>query len=107
MINFIKKIRRIDIIAFFVVLVISIILLRSFNLQYTEYERYAGFKEKIEIKHYPIKTSRGSIVDRNNNVLAESIQMNSLIISDTSSLLKDSKAIEKVKKLCVILDMNF
>ena len=107
MINFIKKIRRIDIIAFFVVLVISIILLRSFNLQYTEYERYAGFKEKIEIKHYPIKTSRGSIVDRNNNVLAESIQMHSLIISDTSSLLKDSKAIEKVKKLCVILDMNF
>ena len=107
MINFIKKIRRIDIIAFFVVLVISIILLRSFNLQYTEYERYAGFKEKIEIKHYPIKTSRGSIVDRNNNVLAESIQMHSLIISDTSSLLKDSKATEKVKKLCVILDMNF
>ena len=107
MINFIKKIRRIDIIAFFVVLVISIILLRSFNLQYTEYERYAGFKEKIEIKHYPIKTSRGSIVDRNNNVLAESIQMHSLIISDTSSLLKDSKASEKVKKLCVILDMNF
>ena len=86
MIDFIKKIRRIDIIAFFVVLVISIILLRSFNLQYTEYERYAGFKEKIEIKHYPIKTSRGSIVDRNNNVLAESIQMHSLIISDTSSL---------------------
>ena len=38
-----------------------------------------GFKEQIEIKHYPIKTSRGSIVDRNNNVLAESIQMNSLI----------------------------
>ena len=54
MINFIKKIRRIDIIALFVVLVISIILLRSFNLQYTEYERYSGFKEKIEIKHYPI-----------------------------------------------------
>jgi len=107
MINFIKKIRRIDIIALFVVLVISIILLRSFNLQYTEYERYSGFKEKIEIKHYPIKTSRGSIVDRNNNILAESIQMNSLIISDTSSLLKDSKTIEKVKKLCVILDMNF
>jgi cell division protein FtsI (penicillin-binding protein 3) len=107
MINFIKKIRRIDIIAIFVVLVISIILLRSFNLQYTEYDRYSGFKERIEIKHYPIKTSRGSIVDRNNNVLAESIQMNSLIISDTSSFLKDSDAIEKVKKLCVILDMNF
>ena len=107
MINFIKKIRRIDIIAIFVVLVIFIILLRSFNLQYTEYDRYSGFKERIEIKHYPIKTSRGSIVDRNNNVLAESIQMNSLIINDTSSFLKDNDAIEKVKKLCVILDMNF
>jgi cell division protein FtsI (penicillin-binding protein 3) len=107
MINFIKKIRRIDIIAIFVVLVIFIILLRSFNLQYTEYDRYSGFKERIEIKHYPIKTSRGSIVDRNNNVLAESIQMNSLIVNDTSSFLKDNDAIEKVKKLCVILDMNF
>jgi cell division protein FtsI (penicillin-binding protein 3) len=107
MINFIRKIRRIDIIAIFAVLVIFIILLRSFNLQYTEYDRYSGFKERIEIKHYPIKTSRGSIVDRNNNVLAESIQMNSLIVNDTSSFLKDNDAIEKVKKLCVILDMNF
>ena len=107
MINFIKKIRRIDFIAIFTVLVIFIILLRSFNLQYTEYDRYSGFKERIEIKHYPIKTSRGSIVDRNNNVLAESIQMNSLIVNDTSSFLKDNDAIEKVKKLCVILDMNF
>ena len=107
MINFIKKIRRIDIIEIFVVLVIFIILLRSFNLQYTEYDRYSGFKERIEIKHYPIKTSRGSIVDRNNNVLAESIQMNSLIVNDTSSFLKDNDAIEKAKKLCVILDMNF
>jgi len=107
MINFIKKIRRIDVIAFFVLLVISVILLRCFNLQYTEYERYSGFKEQIEIKKYPIKTSRGSIVDRNNNVLAESIQTNSLVISDASFLLKeDSKTIEKVKKLCVILDMN-
>ena len=107
MINFIKKIRRIDFIAIFTILVIFIILLRSFNLQYTEYDRYSGFKERIEIKHYPIKTSRGSIVDRNNNVLAESIQMNSLIVNDTSSFLKDNDAIEKVKKLCVILDMNF
>jgi cell division protein FtsI (penicillin-binding protein 3) len=107
MINFIRKIRRIDIIAIFAVLVIFIILLRSFNLQYTEYDRYSGFKERIEIKHYPIKTSRGSIVDRNNNILAESIQMNSLIVNDTSSFLKDNDAIEKVKKLCVILDMNF
>ena len=107
MINFIKKIRRIDIITIFVVLVIFMILLRSFNLQYTEYDRYSGFKERIEIKHYPIKTSRGSIVDRNNNVLAESIQMNSLIVNDTSSFLKDNDAIEKAKKLCVILDMNF
>ena len=108
MINYIKKIRRIDIIAFFVLLVIFIILLRSFNLQYTEYSRYSDFKEKIEIKHYPIKMSRGSIVDRNNNVLAESIQKNSLIISDTSSLLKDSNNTkEKVKKLCVILDMDY
>ena len=107
MINFIKKIRRIDIITIFVMLVIFMILLRSFNLQYTEYDRYSGFKERIEIKHYPIKTSRGSIVDRNNNVLAESIQMNSLIVNDTSSFLKDNDAIEKAKKLCVILDMNF
>ena len=87
MINFIKKIRRIDIITFCIMLVISAILLRCFNLQYTEYDRYSGFKEQIEIKKYPIKTSRGSIVDRNNNVLAESIQKNSLVISDTSSFL--------------------
>ena len=30
-----------------------------------------------------------------------------MIVNDTSSFLKDNDAIEKVKKLCVILDMNF
>ena len=80
--NYFKKIRRVDQITFFVILSILVILLRSFNLQFTESEKYSSLIKNYEIKEHTISTSRGSIVDRNNIVLAESIPMKTLIISN-------------------------
>ena len=102
--NYFKKIRRVDQITFFVILFILIILLRSFNLQFTESEKYSSLIKNYEIKEHTISTSRGSIVDRNNIVLAESIPMKTLIISNKEKFLQDHSAL---KKLCKIIDIDF
>jgi cell division protein FtsI/penicillin-binding protein 2 len=103
--NYFKKIRRVDQITFFVILLsILIILLRSFNLQFTESEKYSSLIKNYEIKEHIISTSRGSIVDRNNIVLAESIPMKTLIISNKEKFIQDHSAL---KKLCKIINIDF
>ena len=104
MFNYFKKIRRVNQITFFVILSILIILLRSFNLQFTESEKYSSLIKNYEIKEHIISTSRGSIVDRNNIVLAESIPMKTLIISNKEKFLQDHLAL---KKLCKIINIDF
>ncbi len=104
MINSIKKIRRVDILMFFILMTILIIIFRCFSLQYTDTKKYSNLISKFEIKEHVIKTSRGSIVDRNNVVLAESILLDSLIITNTKEFLKDSEAI---KSLCILLNKDY
>lgn len=104
MINNYKKFTRINILIFFILISILIIIFRSFDLQHTKKEKYSNLISQFEIKEYVIKTSRGSIVDRNNVVLAESILLDSLIVSNTKDFLEDEEAI---KKLCVLLNKDF
>ncbi|MAR77411.1 MAG: hypothetical protein CMD43_00530 [Gammaproteobacteria bacterium] len=98
------KIARINVLIFFILVSILIIILRSFDLQHTKKEKYSNLISKFEIKEHVMKTSRGSIVDRNNIVLAESIVLDSLIVSDTKEFLKDE---EGIKKLCVLINRDF
>ena len=102
--NFLKKIARVDIIKFLIMISIFVILFRCFNLQYTDTKKYSNLIKGIEVKNYIIRTSRGSIVDRNNIVLAESIPMNTLIVNNTKKFLKDEKSL---KKLCAILNKDY
>jgi len=104
MINSIKKIRRVDILMFFILMTILIIVFRCFSLQYTDTKKYSNLISKFEIKEHVIKTSRGSIVDRNNVVLAESILLDSLIITNTKEFLKNREAI---KSLCDLLNKDY
>ena len=104
MINNYKKFTRINILIFFILISILIIIFRSFDLQHTKKEKYSNLISQFEVKEYVIKTSRGSIVDRNNVVLAESILLDSLIVSNTKDFLEDEEAI---KKLCVLLNKDF
>ena len=97
MINNYKKFTRINTLIFFILISILIIIFRSFDLQHTKKEKYSNLISQFEIKEYVIKTSRGSIVDRNNVALAESILLDSLIVSNTKDFLEDEEAI---KKLC-------
>ena len=66
-----EKIRRVDVLMFFILMSILIITLRCFNLQYTEAKKYSSLISGIEIKDHIIKTSRGSIVDKNNIVSSQ------------------------------------
>ncbi len=89
---------------FFILMTILIIVFRCFSLQYTDTKKYSDLISKFEIKEHVIKTSRGSIVDRNNVVLAESILLDSLIITNTKEFLKDTEAI---KSLCDLLNKDY
>ena len=104
MINKFKKITRFDVLTFFILMSILIIIFRSFDLQHTKKEKYSNLISKFEIKEYIIKTSRGPIVDRNNVVLAESILLESLIVTNTKAFLANEK---EIKKLCILLDKDF
>ena len=104
MINYFKNKKRIDYIVFFIIIGVIIILMRSFQLQYTDNEKYSNKIEGIEIKHHIIRTTRGSILDRNNIILAESILMDTVILSDTKEFFSN---ISKVKKFCSILNINY
>ena len=89
---------------FFILMTILIIVFRCFSLQYTDTKKYSNLISKFEIKEHVIKTSRGSIVDRNNVVLAESILLDSLIITNTKEFLKNREAI---KSLCDLLNKDY
>ena len=95
---------RKDLITVLVVLSVIIILFRCFTLQYTESEKYANLIEDIEINERSILRSRGSIVDRNNNILALSLQMDSLIINDTKKFYENK---DDIIKMCNLLDMTY
>ncbi len=102
--NSTKIFHRKDLITVFVVLSVITILFRCFTLQYTESEKYANLIEGAEIKKRSILTSRGSIVDRNNNILAQSLQMDSLIINDTRKFYENK---DDIIKMCNFLDMTY
>ena len=102
MIN-LKNIDRSNIIVFVMLIAITIILFRCINLQYKDTEKYSNLIEDREIKSHIIKTSRGTIVDRNNNILAESVPMHSLIVTDTEKFFQNKVAI---KKLASILNVS-
>ena len=104
MINSSKKLTRINILIFFILISILIIIFRSFDLQHTKKEKYSNLISQFEVKEHIIKTSRGSIIDRNNVILAESILLDSLIVSNTKDFLEDEEAI---KKLCILLNKDF
>ena len=89
---------------FFILMTILIIVFRCFSLQYTDTKKYSNLISKFEIKEHVIKTSRGSIVDRNNVVLAESILLDSLIITNTKEFLQNREAI---KSLCDLLNKDY
>ena len=102
--NNLKKIRRVDVLMFLILISILIIILRCFNLQYTEAKKYSSLINGIEIKEHIIKTSRGAIVDKNNIILAESILMDSLIVTNTNDFIENKN---DIKKLCDILNINY
>ena len=104
MINFIKIFRRQEFISFLILISISIILYRCFSLQYIESKNYSSEIEKREIRKEIIKASRGSIVDRNNIILAESILLDTLSVTDADLFLKNNS--KDIQDLCLILNKN-
>ena len=104
MINFIKIFRRQEFISFLILISISIILYRCFSLQYIESKNYSSEIEKREIRKELIKASRGSIVDRNNIILAESILLDTLSVTNADLFLKNDR--KDIQELCVILNKN-
>ena len=104
MINFIKIFRRQEFISFLILISILIILYRCFSLQYIESKNYSSEIEKREIRKEIIKASRGSIVDRNNIILAESILLDTLSVTNADLFLKNDR--KDIQELCVILNKN-
>ena len=106
MINYYKNLKKTDIVLFVTFLAFTIILLRSINLQYTENENYISEIEKREIKLDVIKATRGTIVDRNGSILAESILMSTLGTTSTVKFLEENRK-EELKKLSKILGIKY
>ena len=106
MIRYLKKIKRSDFILLFVFFAISIILIRCVDLLYIENKAYINQIEKREIKSDIIKATRGTIVDRNGSILAESILTDTLGIKNTEIFFKKNKK-EDIEKLCLILDKKY
>ena len=103
MINYFKKLNRISFVIFFILLMISTIIIRCINLQYIENKNYSNKIEKREIREQNIKASRGIISDRNKNILADSILLDTLEVNDPKLFLsKNSK--EKIQELCKVIN---
>ncbi len=105
MINYIKKLRRQDYIAFFVLIAIAIIFIRCFNLQYIENNKYSSKINKRDIKTHAIKAVRGTIYDRNDVILAESILVDTLGVTNTKEFFSNED--KDIKKLCKILNIEY
>ena len=103
MINYFKKLNRISFVVFFIFLMITTIILRCINLQYTENKNYSNKIEKREIREENIKASRGVIIDRNKNILADSILLDTLEVNDPQQFL-NKNSLEKIQKLCIVIN---
>ena len=106
MIKLIKNFRRQDFLSLLIFIGISIILYRCINLQYFETDNWVSSTEAREIKPDKIIASRGVIVDRNNEILAESILLDTLGTTDPKFFLK-SNSEKKILDLCKIIDKKY
>ncbi len=106
MIKLIKNFRRQDFLSLLIFIGISIILYRCINLQYFETDNWVSSSEAREIKPDKIIASRGVIVDRNNEILAESILLDTLGTTDPKFFLKINSE-KKIQDLCKIIDKKY
>ena len=103
MINYFKQLKKIDYIKFFFLILVSIILIRCINLQFTENIKYVSEIQKREIRKVTIKANRGVIVDRNKNILADSILLDTLEVNNPKIFLNENDK-ENIQKLCGIIN---
>ena len=103
MINYFKQLKKIDYIKFFFLILVSIILIRCINLQFTENIKYVSEIQKREIRKVTIKANRGVIVDRNKNILADSILLDTLEVNNPKIFLNENDK-ENIQKLCEIIN---
>ena len=68
------------------------ILIQSISYQYTNKDFYVDKSNARQIKEYPILTSRGMILDRNNYPLAITIPEDSIVATEPKILLENNKA---------------
>ena len=106
MIKLIKNFRRQDFLSLLIFIGISIILYRCITLQYLETEKWSSNIEAREIKPHKIVASRGVIVDRNDEILAESILLETLGTTDPKFFLENNSE-KDIKYLCNIIDKNY
>ena len=106
MISNFKNLKRTDIILSFIILAIIIIIIRSIDLLYIETKAYKSEIEKREIKSDIIQATRGTIVDRNGSILAESILTDTLGVKSTKIFFERNTK-KDLKKLCVILNKEY
>ena len=106
MISYFKNLKRSDYILFIVIFVISIIIIRSLDLLYIETQVYKSEIEKREIKSDIIQATRGTIVDRNGSILAESMLTDTLGVKSTKIFFEENTE-ESLKKLCIILNKKY
>ena len=106
MIKLIKNFRRQDFLSLLIFIGISIILYRCINLQYFETDNWVSSTEAREIKPDKIIANRGVIVDRNNEVLAESILLDTLGTTEPKFFLK-SNSEKKIRELCNIIEKKY
>ena len=106
MISYFKNLKRSDYILFLVIFVISIIMIRSLDLLYIETQVYKSEIEKREIKSDIIQATRGTIVDRNGSILADSMLTDTLGVKSTKIFFEENTE-ESLKKLCIILNKKY
>ena len=106
MISYFKNLKRSDYILFLVIFAISIIMIRSLDLLYIETQVYKSEIEKREIKSDIIQATRGTIVDRNGSILAESMLTDTLGVKSTKIFFEENTE-ETLKKLCIILNKKY
>ena len=73
---------------------------------YIETQVYKSEIEKREVKSDIIQATRGTIVDRNGSILAESILTDTLGVKSTKVFFEENTE-ESLKKLCVILNKKY
>ena len=81
-------------------------MIRSLDLLYIETQVYKSEIEKREIKSDIIQATRGTIVDRNGSILAESMLTDTLGVKSTKIFFEENTE-ESLKKLCIILNKKY